>query len=112
MKKQVFFTSLLFDGLLLTGTTLFDAVTDFDALASVDFAGPISNNGTYEFASPLDLGAVFVLNLERHFKTAGLLVKDLFDTRTGLIDTWTDFDGVKANAVNAVFTSCHKSTKP
>jgi predicted phage tail protein len=100
-KTSVFYEST-FDGLLLTGTTLFDAVTDFDALASVDFAGPISNNGTYEFASPLDLGAVFVLNLERHFKTAGLLVNDLFDSRTGLIDTWNDFDGTKANAVNAV----------
>ena len=100
-KTSVFYDST-FDGLLLTGTTLFDAVTDFDSLASVDFAGPISSTGTYEFASPLDLGAVFVLNLQRIFKTAGLLVNDLFDTRTGLIDTWTDFDGAKANAVNAV----------
>ena len=59
-KTSVFYEST-FDGLLLTGTTLFDAVTDFDALASVDFAGPISTNGTYEFASPLDLGAVLFL---------------------------------------------------
>jgi len=100
-KTSVLYQST-FDGLLLTGTTLFDAVTDFDALASVDFGGPISSTGTYEFASPLDLGAVFVLNLERRFKTAGILVNDLFDTRTGLIDTWTDFDGDKANDVNAV----------
>ena len=110
-RTSVFYQST-FDGLLLTGTTLFDAVTDFDALASVDFAGPISSTGTYEFASPLDLGAVFVLNLERRFKTAGILVNDLFDTRTGLIDTWTDFDGAKANAVNAVLQVATSQSDP
>ena len=51
-------------------------------------------------------------NLERHFKTAGLLVNDLFDTRTGLIDTWTDFDGVKANAVNAVLQVATSQLNP
>ena len=57
--------------------------------------------GTYDFADTLDLGGTFSLVLKRHFSGAGFYISDLFDNRTELIDTWTDFDGATANDANA-----------
>ena len=57
--------------------------------------------GTYNFKDTLDLGGVFSLVLKRHFSGEGFYVSDLFDNRTELIDTWTDFDGATANEANA-----------
>ena len=99
-KVRTFYDST-FDGLLLQGTTLFDDIPDFDAEPSVDFSGDIASSGSYEFKDKIDLGAVFNLTLKRRFITSGIYINDLFDSRAGLIDTWTDFDGISADAVNA-----------
>ncbi len=96
------FYDATFDGLLLDGTLLWDSITqNIDDLANIDFAGPINSSGTYEFQNKVDLGAKFNLILKRRFVTSGLLVNDLIDSRTALIDTWTDFDGTQADDVNA-----------
>jgi len=89
------------NSLNLTGAGQFDAIADFDAEGSLDDVGGISPSGTYDFASTLDLGAVFSLDLVRHFKTEGFYPADLFDSRTANLDTWTDFDGTDANDVDA-----------
>ena len=89
------------NSLNLTGAGQFDAIADFDAEGSLDDIGGISPSGTYDFASTLDLGAVFSLDLVRHFKTEGFYPSDLFDSRTANLDTWTDFDGTDANDVDA-----------
>ena len=47
------------------------------------------------------MGGVFSLDLKRHFLSEGFYIGTLFDSRTALIDTWTDFDGAEATAVNA-----------
>ena len=73
----------------------------FDDVGSLDDIGGISPSGTYDFASTLDLGAVFSLDLVRHFKTEGFYPSDLFDSRIANLDTWGDFDGDDANAVDA-----------
>ena len=99
-KVNTFF-SATFDGLMLSGTTLFDFIPDFDALSSVDFAGPIASSGSYDFENKIDLGGKFNLNLKRHFVTSGVLVNDLFDTRSANIDLWTDFDGAVADDIGA-----------
>ena len=57
--------------------------------------------GTYDFVDTLDLGGTFSLVLKRHFSGEGFYTSDLFDNRTELIDTWTDFDGATANDANA-----------
>ena len=57
--------------------------------------------GHYDFDNIVDLGGVFSLDLKRHFLTEGFYVGTLFDSRTELIDTWTDFDGAEATNVNA-----------
>jgi len=91
-----------FDGLLLDGTLLWDSITqNIDDLSNIDFAGPINSSGSYEFQNKVDLSAVFNLTLKRRFVTSGLLVNDLIDSRTALIDTWTEFDGTLAEDVNA-----------
>ena len=100
-KVNTFYDST-FDGLLLDGTLLWDSITqNIDDLSNIDFAGPINSSGTYEFNDAVDLGAKFNLMLKRHFVTSGLLVNDLIDSRTALIDTWTEFDGTQADDVNA-----------
>ena len=96
------FYDATFDGLLLDGTLLWDSITqNIDELSNIDFAGPINSTGSYEFKNKLDLGAIFNLTLKRHFVTSGLLVNDLIDSRTALIDTWTEFDGTQSEDVNA-----------
>ena len=65
-------------------------------------SNPASNlTGTYDFIDTLDLGGIFTINLKRHFQGVGYYTGDLFDNRTDLIDTWTDFDGTVANDANA-----------
>jgi len=96
------FYDATFDGLLLDGTLLWDSITqNIDDLSNIDFAGPINSSGTYEFQNKVDMGAIFNLMLKRRFVTSGLLVNDLIDSRTALIDTWTEFDGTQADDVNA-----------
>ena len=102
-------TNVAFDAvtnsLNLTGVGLFDAITNFDAEGSIDDVGGIAPLGTYEFggaagASFLDLGAVFSLDLKRHFLTEAFFPSDQFDSITD-IDARVDFDGLVATKVNA-----------
>ena len=96
------FYDATFDGLLLDGTLLIDSVfQNIDDLSNIDFAGPINSSGSYEFQNKVDLEGIFNLTLKRRFVTSGLLVNDLIDSRTANIDTWTDFDGLSPDDVNA-----------
>tara|TARA_Y100000361_G_scaffold89621_1_gene79663 strand:+ start:4152 stop:7559 length:3408 start_codon:yes stop_codon:yes gene_type:complete len=102
-------TNVAFDAttntLNLIGGGNFDDITDFDTVGSLDDFGGIVPLGTYDFGGTaggdtLDLGAVFSLDLKRHFLTQAFYPSDLFDSR-GLIDDVTDFDGATATEVNA-----------
>ena len=102
-------TDIAFDNvsnsLSLSGQGQFDSISNFDAENSIDDIGGVSPLGSYEFGgaagtSFLDLGAVFSLDLKRHFLTQAFYPNDLFDAR-GLIDSITDFDGATATEVNA-----------
>ena len=93
------------NSLNLTGTGLFDAVTDLDAVSSLDDIGGIAPLGTYEFGgtpggTTFDLGDVFSLDLKRHFLTEAFFPSDLFDSIPD-IDARGDFDGLTATKVNA-----------
>ena len=91
-----------FNGLVLDGTEFFDNVTDVDSIANFDFLGAgIASQGFYTFVDDLDLGAVFNLSLERHFKTAAIVVSDLWDSRVQLVDNMPDWDGTIAEDVGA-----------
>ena len=102
-------TNVAFDAvtnsLNLAGVGLFDAITDFDAVTSLDDIGGIAPLGTYEFGgaagtSFLDLGGVFSLDLKRHFLTEAFFPSDQFDSISD-IDARVDFDGLTATKVNA-----------
>ena len=102
-------TNVAFDAttnaLTLTGVGQFDSIADFDAVPSLDDIGGVSSSGTYEFGgaaatSFLDLGAVFSLDLKRHFLTEAFFPSDLFDAISD-IDARVDFDGSVATKVNA-----------
>jgi len=59
------------------------------------------------------LGGVFSLSLKRHFQGAGYYPSALFDSRTGFVDTWADWDGdapENTNAKLAVRTSTDMSS--
>jgi len=58
-------------------------------------------SGTYTFASTLDLGDTYALDLSRYFVTRGYYPNDLLDSRTELVDDWPDWDGALADQVNA-----------
>lgn len=99
-KTNVFYSSE-YDALTLDGTTLFDTVTDVDALTTFDVLGNVQASGTYAFANTLDLGGVFSLDLRRYFVTRGYFPSDLIDSRTNTVDDWGDWDGGVVNKVNA-----------
>ena len=89
-------------GLVLGSLDLLDGESDFDAITNFDFLGAVDiTGGSYSFANTLDLGSKQPLILRRHFVTQGFLPNNLIDTRSGNIDTWTDFDGTTAVDVNA-----------
>jgi len=90
------------NGLVLGSLVTLDDEPDFDSIADFDFIGAVDiTGGSYEFANTLDLGGKQPLRLRRHFVTQGFYPNDLFDRRTGNIDTWTDFDAATAFNVGA-----------
>jgi len=102
-------TNVAFDAvtnsLNLTGVGQFDSIVDFDAVTSLDDVGGISPSGTYEFGgapgtTTLDLGAIYSLDLKRHFLTEAFYPSDLFDAIPDL-DARGDFEGLTATKVNA-----------
>ena len=101
-KINCFFSTEV-NGLVLGSTVTLDDIADFNLIENFDNLGAITfaKEGTYNFATILDLGAVFSLRLTRHLVTKGFYDNQLFDDRIALINTWTDFNGLVANDVNA-----------
>ena len=88
------------DGTPYNGTK--SNLTFDSSIGGLKLTDPTANaSGTYDFVDTLDLGGTFSLVLKRHFQGVGFYVGDKFDNRTENIDTWTDFDGIIANDVNA-----------
>ncbi len=95
------------DALNLAGVGLFDDIgisigLSFDdpVIASIDDIGGSAPSGSYDFKDTLDLGAVFSLDLVRHFKTEGFYPSELFDAIKN-VDKRNPFDGTEANNVDA-----------
>ena len=99
-KTDCFYSDDL-DALVIDGDDNIDDVTDVDAITSFDFLGDILSSAEYQFNDTLDLGARFALDIKRRFVTRAFFPNDTIDARTALIDTWNDFDGTEADAVNA-----------
>ncbi len=99
-KTNCFYDAAL-DALVIDGDDNLDDVADVDVIASFDFLGDVLSSAEYQFNSTLDLGARFALDIKRRFVTRAFFPSDTIDARTALIDTWNDFDGTNADAVNA-----------
>ena len=99
-KTNTFFDSTL-SGLVLGSTTEIDSVGLIDSLSSIDFLGDIASSGKYDFVSNVDFGGKQVVNLTRHMVTESFYPNDLIDSRTALIDVWTDIDAQTAFDTNA-----------
>ena len=112
-KTDCFYSDDL-DALVIDGNKNIDdpSITDFDAITSFDFLGDILSSAEYQFNSTLDLGAVFSLDLKRRFVTRAFFPNDTIDARTALINTWNDFDGTEADAVNAKLYMRRTQTDP
>ena len=79
-------------GIALTSGGLIDDITDFDAVTSIDFFGDLASSGEYQFASTLDLGAKYDVELLSVLQIRAFQPSDTWDDRTALIDTWNDID--------------------
>ena len=89
------------DALIIDGDEELDDQADFDEISSLDTLGDILSSAEYQFVNALDLGARFSLDIQRRFVTRAFFPNDLIDSRTANVDTWNDFDGTEADAVNA-----------
>jgi len=79
-------------GVALSATGQIDDITDFDAVTSLDFFGNLASSGEYQFASTLDLGAKFDVELLSVLQIRAFQPSDSWDERTELIDVWSDID--------------------
>nr|BAR34090.1 phage tail protein [uncultured Mediterranean phage uvMED] len=79
-------------GIALTASGQIDDIADFDAVTSLDFFGDLASSGEYQFASTLDLGAKYDVELLSVLQIRAFQPSDTWDERTALIDTWNDID--------------------
>ena len=86
------FLSATEGGVALVSNGQIDEITDFDAVTSIDFLGETVSSGEYQFASTLDLGAKFDVELLSVLQIRAFQPNDTWDERTALIDTWSDID--------------------
>ena len=91
-----------YDGLVLDGDGKIDEIAGtFDDLTSVDFVGTRGTSGVYHFQKILDLGGIYSIDLKRVLTSRGLYPLDTIDSRTALLDTWSDIDGALADDTTA-----------
>jgi hypothetical protein len=95
------FNSVTEGGLSLTGKGLIDDITDFDEVTNIDFFGGVETTGSYIFANTLDLSAKYDVELLADLELRNINPDDFWDSRTELIDSWTDIDADDFNETDA-----------
>jgi predicted phage tail protein len=88
-------------GLVLDSTGLVDDIPDWDLVSNIDYYGDVASAGSYQFASTLDLGAIYDIDLRSILQTRSFEPGNTWDERGGNIDLWDDIDGDDLSAVNA-----------
>jgi hypothetical protein len=91
------------DGYLaLSGSGLFDDITDLDAVTDLDGFGGYSTAGTYEFSAGSDLGSKKRVRITSHLLGFSINTLDKIDDRTELMDDWLSFDGDNQAGADAI----------
>jgi hypothetical protein len=82
--------------LILSGTGLWDTISDIDSVADIDGYGGIPTlptTGTYNFSAGIDRTTPQKTKLRSVIVAASFNATDFIDSRLGDIDDWADFDG-------------------
>jgi predicted phage tail protein len=91
-------------GLTLTAQTLVDSMApsgNWDGLGVIDYIGGSVSEGNYQFASTLDLGGVYDVDLLSVLKSRAFEPGNYWDDRIALVDDWDAVDGDDLGSVNA-----------
>ena len=86
------FLSAAEGGVALISDGQIDDITAVDDVTSIDFFGETVSSGEYQFASTLDLGAKYDVELLSVLQIRAFQPNDTWDERTAQIDTWSDID--------------------
>ena len=78
--------------------TIYDA--SLDALKLTESSSAVTSSGEYTFTNSTDLSHVYDVNLKRNIKSSSYFLNSLWDSRTDLIDSWGDIDGVGATSAD------------
>jgi len=91
---------------LVTEDGLFDIETEDGQTGLAD------SLGEYYFATTPDLGAVYTSRVSANLQYSGFVASDLIDSRTSLVDTWSNWDGEPSDKVNADLYMRHTEGNP
>jgi hypothetical protein len=85
----------------LSGSGLWDSMgANFDtAAANLDAFGGYSASGSYVFATGIDLTTVKRVRMVATLAVETVQITTLFDSRTGMVDDWQDWDGPDAGGI-------------
>ncbi len=89
------------NAIALTSGTLIDDYDYIDDVGNWDFNGGISEFGSYEFPTTVDLEGVWPCSIRSVIDLESFDIGDFIDARTDLIDNWTDIDETAVDDVNA-----------
>jgi len=74
--------------------------------------GEAEDYGEYYFATTADLGATYTSRVASNLVYSGFVATDLIDSRTALVDTWSNWDGEPSDKVNAEIWIRHTKDNP
>lgn len=95
--------ALVAGALQLDSASLVDAYAgNIDDWPLLDSIGGVSSTGTYAFTTYMDFVTLSTRRLEVDLQVLNFDTADLVDSRTALMDAWSDFDGSIINDCNAV----------
>src|SRR6185436_12211391 len=87
--------------LVLSDSTLWDDLGLIDSVGDIDFPGSIVSEGTYEFATTVNLGGVWPSRIYSVIQVEAFDIGLVWDSHTDLMDDWATIDGDVINDVDA-----------
>ncbi len=99
--------------LKLGGTAAIDDWTgNVDGINDWDFNGGVKSEGTYSFATGMDLNTVKPVRITGDLDVLIANELDKIDSRLSMFDSWTDFDGTEGASADAQVWERHTDDDP